>query len=60
VSRSGFQSPKTVLKTAGLGFTIMRRRPHQFSRQHLLSVTVRLHPSSSAVLAVILAVTEPS
>jgi len=52
-------APQTVLKIAGLRSTLIRRRPHQFSRERLLSLIVRLHPPSSAVLAVILAVSEP-
>gem|GEM_PF-4506404 len=49
---SGFQSPQTVLKTAGLPSAIVRSRPHQFSRGHRESTVVRVCSLASTMLAV--------
>ena len=49
-------APQTVLKTAAPGSTLIRQRPHQFSRERPLSVIVRIRPQSCALLAVFLAV----
>ena len=54
-----FQSPQTVLKTAGLSFATVHQRPPTSDRQPPESVIVRQCPQSSIGLAVNLAVTDP-
>ena len=54
--RLGFQSPQTVLKTAGPSSIAVQQRPLEFGRCLADSVTVRPHPRSCVILAVMLAV----
>src|SRR5713226_8577186 len=55
---SGFQSPQTVLKTAGPASTAVYWRPYRFSHEHRQSMIVRARLQASAGLAVVLAVSE--
>ncbi len=58
--RSDFQSPQTVLKTAGRRSTDVRQRPQQFSWKRRQSMSVHIHAALSAALAVFLAVSDPT
>jgi len=57
-TRSDFQSPQTVLRTAGRASTAVRRQPPNLSQERGLSLIVRPRPLPSAALAVFLAVGE--
>ena len=54
----GLPSPQTVLKTAGLPSTRVRRGPLRFDHPHSHSRIVRHCPPPSVKLAVILAVSD--